>query len=126
MKGLNKLYYIKIEIENIKNEIKNLPIISSPQYTGMPHGTGVSNPVESYYLKKEKLLDKLNAKIEKYTEELIRIEGIIDKIEDIEIRAIARMRYINNMRWEDIAQTVHQERTTVAKKLKKYLRNMDI
>lgn len=126
MRGLNKLYYIKIEIENIQNEIKNLPIISSPQYTGMPKGTGVSNPVESYYLKKEKLLNKLNAKIEKYTEELIRIESIIDKIEDIEIRAIARMRFINLMRWEDIGEAVHQERTTVAKKLKKYLNNMAI
>ena len=126
MRGLNKLYYIKIEIENIKNEIKNLPIISSPQYTGMPHGTGVSNPVESYYLKKEKLLDKLNAKIEKYTEELIRIEDFIDRIEDIEVRAIARMRFVNLMKWEDIGNEVHQERTTVEKKLKRYLRNMDV
>lgn len=126
MKGLNKLYYIKIEIENIQNEIKSLPIISSPQYTGMPQGTGVSNPIENYYLKREKLLEKLNNKIEKYTEELIRIEGIIDKIEDIEIRAIARMRFINNMRWEDIGEELHLERTTCSKKLRKYINSMDI
>lgn len=126
MKGLNKLYYIKIEIENIKNEIKSLPIISSPQYTGMPHGTGVSNPIESYYLKKEKLLEKLNNKIEKYTEELIRIEDIIDRIDDIEIRTIARMRFILNMRWEDIGEELHLERTTCSKKLRKYINSMDI
>lgn len=126
MRGLNKLYYIKIEIENIQNEIKSLPIISSPQYTGMPHGTGVSNPVESYYLKKEKLLEKLNQKIEKYTEELIRIESIIDRIEDIEIRAIARMRFILNMKWEDIGEELHLERTTCSKKLRKYINSMDI
>lgn len=125
MRGLNKLYYIKIEIENIKNEIKNLPIISSPQYTGMPHSTGVSNPIESYYLKKEKLLEKLNAKIEKYTEELIRIESIIDRIEDIEIRAIARMRFINNMKWEDIAQEMHYDRTVCYRKLKGYLNKIN-
>ena len=126
MKSLNKLYYIKIEIENIKNEIKNLPIIKSIDYSGMPHGTGASNPVESYYLKKEKLLEKLNNKIEKYTEELIRIEGIIDKIEDIEVRAIARMRFINNMKWEDIGKELCLERTTCSKKLRKYLETMDI
>lgn len=126
MKSLNKLYYIKIEIENIKNEIDNLPIIKSIDYSGMPHGTGVSNPVESYYLKKEKLLEKLNNKIEKYIEELNRIESIIDKIEDIEVRAIARMRFINNMKWEDIGKELCLERTTCSKKLRKYLKTMDI
>ena len=125
MRGLNKLYYIKIEIEKIKDEIKNLPIISSPQYTGMPHSTNVSNPVENYYIKKEKLLEKLNKKIEQYTEELIRIENIIDKIEDSEIRIIARMRFINNMKWEDIGAELNQDRTTCSKKLRKYLKTME-
>lgn len=123
---LNKLYYIKLDIENIKDEIKSLPIISSPQITGMPHGTDISNPTESYCLKKEKLLEKLNKRIERYTEELIRIEDIIDRIEDLEVRAIARMRYIQNMKWGDIAEKIHLERTTCSKKLRKYLENMDI
>ena len=52
MRGLNKLYYLKIDIENIKEEIRSLPTISSPQITGMPHGTGVSNPIEQYFIKK--------------------------------------------------------------------------
>jgi hypothetical protein len=126
MRGLNKLYYIKIDIENIKEEIKNLPTISSPQITGMPHGTDVSNPIENYFLKKEKLIEKLNQKIEKYTDELIRIEGIIDTIDDPEIRAIARMRFIQNMKWEDIGEKMYLERTTCSKKLRKYIESMDI
>lgn len=126
MRGLNKLYYLKIDIENIKDEIKSLPIISSPQTNGMPHGSGVSKTVEMYLLKKEALIEKLNQKIEKYTSELVRIEDIIDKIEDIELRAIARMRYIQNMKWEDIGEKVHLERTTCAKKLKKCIESMDI
>ena len=83
MRGLNKLYFLKLDIDNIKDEIKSLPIISSPQMTGMPHGTGISSPTESYCLKKEKLLEKLNTKVEKYTEELIRIEDIIDRIDSL-------------------------------------------
>lgn len=126
MRGLNKLYYLKLDIENIKKEIESIPTISSPQITGMPHGTNVSNPIESYFLKKEQLLEKLNQKIEKYTEELIRIEGIIDTIDDIEVKAIARMRFIQNMKWEDIGEQVHLERTTCSKKLKKYIDGMDI
>lgn len=126
MRGLNKLYYLKIDIENIKEEIRNIPTVSSPQITGIPHGTDVSNPIEKYFLKKEALIDKLNQKIEKYTDELIRIEDIIDRIDDVEIRAIARMRFIQNMKWEDIGERVHLERTTCAKKLKKYINSMDI
>jgi hypothetical protein len=126
LRGLNKLYYLKLDIENIKKEIESIPTISSPQITGMPHGTNVSNPIESYFLKKEQLLEKLNQKIEKYTEELIRIEGIIDTIDDIEVKAIARMRFIQNMKWEDIGEQVHLERTTCSKKLRKYIDSMDI
>jgi hypothetical protein len=126
MRGLNKLYYLKIDIENIKEEIRSLPTISSPQLTGMPHGTGVSNPIESYFLKKEALIEKLNQKIEKYTEELIRIEGVIERIDDPEVRSIARMRFIQCMRWEDIGEKIHLDRTNCARKLKKYIQNIDI
>lgn len=126
MRGLNKLYYLKIDIENIKEEIKSLPTISSPQLTGMPHGTEVSNPIESYFLKKEALIERLNQKIEKYTDELIRIEGVIERIDDPEIRAIARMRFIQNMKWEDIGEKMYLERTTCSKKLRKYIDSMDI
>ena len=126
MRGLNKLYYLKIDIENIKKEIDNIPTMSSSQLTGMPHGSGVSNPVLSYVLKKEELIEKLNQKIAKYTEELVRIEGIIDKIDDEEVRAIARMRFVLCLKWEDIGERVHLERTTCAKKLKKYIKDMDI
>ena len=125
MRGMNKLYYLKIDIENIRDEIRSLPTISSPQLTGMPHGTDISSPVMSYILKKEALIEKLNNKIEEYTEELIRIEEIIEHIDDPEIRAIARMRFIQNMRWEDIADKIHLERTTCSKKLRKHLESMD-
>ena len=126
MRGLNKLYYLKLDIENIKDEIKNLPIISSPSMTGMPHGTDISSPVMSYVLKKEALIEKLNQRIARYTEELIRIENVIDRIDDVEIKAIARMRFIQNMRWEDIGEKIHLERTTCSKKLRKYLKSKDI
>lgn len=126
MRGLNKLYYLKIDIENIKDEIKGLPIISSPSMSGMPHGTNISSPIESYCIKKEKLLEKLNQKIEKYTEELIRIEDVIDKIDDDEVKAIARMRFIQCMKWEDIGDKIHLDRTNCARKLKKYIQNIDI
>ena len=126
MRGLNKLYYLKGDIENIKDEIRSLPTISSPQITGMPRGSGISEPVVSYVLRKEELVERLNQKIAKYTEELVRIENIIETIDDAEVRAIARMRFVQCMKWEDIGDKIHLERTTCAKKLKKYIKGMDI
>ena len=126
MRGLNKLYYLKIDIENIKEEIRSLPTVTSPQLSDMPHGTDIGNPIEQYFLKKEKLIEKLNQKIERYTEELIRIEDIIDAIDDVEIRTIARMRFIQHMKWEDIGEHMNYERTTCSKKLRRYIDSMDI
>ena len=80
----------------------------------------------SYVLKKEELTERLNQKIARYTEELVRIENVIDKIDDAEVRAIARMRFVQCMKWEEIAEVVHLERTTCAKKLKKYINGMDM
>ena len=140
MRGLNKLYYLRLEIEsirreiaNIEQEIKSLSTISSPQLTGMPHGTGISNPTVNYVLKKEALTEKLKERQKTLTDKLIkcesekiRIEGILDQIEDPEIRAIARMRFIQNMKWEDIGEKMYLERTTCSKKLRRYLEGMDI
>lgn len=125
MRGLNKLYYLKLDIENIKKEIESIPTISSPQLTGMPHGSGISNPVVSYVIKKEELVERLNQKIARYTEELARIENIIDRIDDIEVRTIARMRFVLCLNWEEIGERVHLDRTNCARKLKKYIKNMD-
>lgn len=120
MKGLNKLYYLKIEIENLKNEIKGLAEISSTELTGMPHGTGVSNPTEEYFLKKNRLMEKLNYKLEKYIDEMTIIENKIENIEDAEVRTIARLRFIDNLKWREIAKKVSMDRSACYRKLNKY------
>lgn len=126
MRGINNLYYIKCDIENLKKEIENIPEISSIQYTGMPNAKGISDKVYELVVKKERLLERLNKKKNKYLDELMRIEDILDKIDDVEVRALARMRYIQNMRWEDIGKEVNMDRTSCSKKVRKYLKNMEL
>lgn len=120
MKGLNKLYYIKKEIEVLTDEIKNIPEISGIDMSGMPHSNNIGDPVYSLILKKDKLIERLNQKIEQYLNELIRIESIIDGIEDIEVRIIARMRFVQNKKWAEIGEEVHADRTACYRKLNKY------
>lgn len=121
MKGLNKLFYLKLEIENIKEEINCLAEISSTEISDMPKGNGCSNPTEQYFFKKEKLLERLNYKLEKYIEERENIENKIETIEDAEVRLIARYRFINNYIWEDIGRKMSMDRSVCYRKLKKYL-----
>lgn len=126
MRGLNKLYWLKIDMDNIRKEIDNLPTVSSPQITGMPHGTRISNPTVEYVLRKEFLEEQLAKLEEKYKSEFKRISGVIKQIDDPDIQAIARMRLIDNMEWEDIGAKMYLDRTTCSKRLRKYIKNMDI
>jgi len=124
MRGLNKLYWLKIDIENIKEEMNT--VISAIDYSGMPHSTEVSDTVHQMYLKREKLTEKLHKKVNQYLDELIRIENIIDRIEDDEIRAMARMRFVQNMKWEAIGKKVGYDRTVCSKKVRRYFENKQI
>ena len=140
MRGLNKLYWLKIDIENIneeiaeiEREIKNLPTISSPQITGMPHGTGVSNPIEKYYLKKSTLEEKLKQrqglleeKKIKCVEEKNRLENIIERIDVPVIKTMATMRFINNKSWDAISNATNYDRSVCYRKLKRYIEGMDL
>ena len=126
MRGLNRLYYIKIEIANIKQEINDLPEISAINMSGMPHSTGVSDTVYQLYLKKEKLTQRLIKKVEQYYDELVRVEDTIDSIEDAEVRVIARMRFIQHKKWSDIGKEVHLDRSVCSRKLKAYFDNHQI
>jgi DNA-directed RNA polymerase specialized sigma subunit len=120
MRGMNKVYYLKLEIKDLQEEIKAIPVVSAMNYSGMPHSTGVSDPTYNLALKREKLVERLHKKINKLVEEIERIENIIEQIDDIEIRTIARMRFIKNMKWEDIGAEMHIDRTACYRKLKKY------
>ena len=140
MRGLNKLYWLKIDIKNIKEEIAEieeeiarLPTISSPQITGMPHGTGVSNPLEKYYLKKEALEEKLKQRRVTLEEKRIkseneknRLENIIEQIDVPEIKTMASMRFVSNKSWEDIGRATNYDRSVCYRKVKKYIDGMDI
>lgn len=121
MKNYNKLYYLKIEIEDLKKEIENLTVLSSSKVSDMPKGSGTSNPTEQYLIKKQRLIEKLNKNLEKYIDELTEIEVFISNIEDEEIRLIARYRFINNLTWERIGMKMNYDKSVCYRKLKKYL-----
>ena len=123
MKNLNKLYWIKKEIRTIEEQIKELTILSSVQISDMPKGgSNITSSVERFTEKLLSLKGKMESKRLEYIEERIKMEDFLATIEDSEISLIARMRFIDNRRWEYIGKEMNMDRTTVSKKLSKYLK----
>ena len=120
MKNLNKLYWLKQEVIQIENQIKELTILSAFEMSGMPSSNSVSSPVEQFYNRLDKLRTKLLKAKEKVAGEVERLESYIEGIEDEEIRSLARARYLECKTWEVIGAEHHMERTTVSKKMRKY------
>lgn len=126
MRGMNRVYYLKLEIKDLEEEIKAIPDVSAMNYSGMPHSTGVSDTTFNLVKRRGELIAKLGLKMDKLLKEIERIENIIEQIEDDEIRTMARMRFIKNMKWEDIGEQVHLDRTVCSKKVRKYLQGMEL
>ena len=54
---------------------------------------------------------------------IIKLENIIKKIENPEIRSIVELRAVYGKTWEQIGEEMHMERTTVYKKYKAFIDN---
>ena len=55
-------------------------------------------------------------------EQYLEIERYIEEVDDAEIRNIMRYRYLDLLKWEDIADRMFQDRTTIAKKVRRYIK----
>lgn len=120
MNNLNKLYWLKKDVEKIENQIKELTILSAFEMSGMPSSNSISSPVEKFYNRLDKLRAKLEQAKEKVANEIDRLESCLESIEDAEIRVLARARYLECKSFEAIGEENHMDRRTVSRKLEKY------
>ena len=120
MNNLNKLYWLKKDVEKIENQIKELTILSAFEMSGMPSSNSISSPVEKFYNRLDKLRTKLQQAKEKVEIEIDRLEDCLESIEDAEIRVLAKARYLECKSFEAIGEENHMDRRTVSRKLEKY------
>ena len=120
MKNLNKLYWLKQEVTQIENQIRELTILSAFEMSGMPSGNSVSSPVEQFYNRLDKLRTKLAKAKVKVAKEMERLESYIETIKDAEIRVLARKRFLECKKFEVIGEECHMDRRTVSRKLENY------
>ena len=120
-KELSQYYYLTVEIKDIEERIAKFGVgVGSKGFENEISGNGrVSSIQEKYTELKSLYIEKRLDALEQY----IKIEKYISNVEDSEIRLIMRMRFLDLKDWEDIGDKIHCDRTTVARKVRKYIKS---
>ena len=128
---LMSLIYIQARIDKISERLLELESedgLGSVNMDGMPHGTTPGNPVERMALARAALQEKLaQLKADLVAKEL-EITAYIENIAQDDVKFIMEMRFIDGKSWHDAAVEWVQrtgkyaDRTTLSKKVRKYLR----
>lgn len=120
-KELSKYYYLKKEVEDLEQRIKEFGDgVKSNQFKEV--SVSSSHKSKSIQETKVELVGLLTEKRISALEQYLEIERYIEEVEDVEIRAIMRYRYLDLLRWEDIGAKMFQDRTSIAKKMRRYLK----
>lgn len=127
---LMSLVYIQARIARITERIADLEEedgLGALNMDGMPHSKTPGNPVERMALARAALHEKLLQLRADLAEKELAITEYINSVEQEDIKLIMELRYIDAKYWQDIAVEWEErtgkyaDRTTLSKKLEKYL-----
>lgn len=120
-KELSRYYWLKKEVKNIENQLEELGYgVGSIQYGEKVETSLIPTSIQE---KRAILIEKLiNARLDAL-EEYIKIESYINTVQEPEIKIIMRLRFQNLKSWDEIGLELDKDRTTVAKKIRAFLRN---
>ena len=129
---LMSLVYIQAQIDKVSERIAELEDedgLGSVNMDGMPHGTTPGNPVERMALARAALHEELLHLRADLLEKEVAIRKYIDSIEQDDIKLIMELRFIDGGNWQDVAVEFglrtgkYADRTTLSKKVRKYLQD---
>lgn len=120
-KELSKYYYLKKEIQDLEERITKLGYgVGAVEITDMPKG--VSNTNNTIQQKVAELREKYIEARVSALEEYLKIENYIMTIEDVEIRTMMRLRFLDLKSWEVIGREYYCDRRTASRKVHKYIK----
>lgn len=119
-KDLSRYYNLKREVQDLEERIAEFGSgVKSAQIKEV--AVSGSKSTKSIQETKVELVSLLTEKRISALEEYLAIERYIESVDDVEIRNIMRYRFLDLMKWEEIGEKLFQDRTWVAKKVRKYL-----
>jgi hypothetical protein len=133
---LENLYHLTGEIRDIENQLLRISRLSenyvadtirdySQNAKGnikVIRGYGLS---ESTYRKQQQLYEKLRVNRKELIEKKMKIEEEVERIEDVMIRRIIRLRFYDHLSWETVAIAIGDTRSgdSVRMQFNRYLKD---
>lgn len=121
-KELSRYYYLKREIKDLEDRLKELGVGLSAINLDKELSSGSSEHTsiqEKIAIIKEKWINARLSALEEY----LKIENYIETVEEVEIRQIMRYRFLDLYNWYEIGELTHSHRTTAYKKMRNYIKN---
>lgn len=129
-KGLSQLYYLKKEVANQEERLKELQALSTKvntNITGLPKSKNFSSNVEKYAVEITELKISIENNIKRCFDEMKTLNNFINTINDSQMRIILTLRYIDCLSWKQIAFKVGAlDESVPRRKHNKFLRNFEL
>ncbi len=126
-KELESLHWIKAQIEMLEKELEEIDGLKGNEITDTPRGNKKGNPTENVAMLRIKYAERITREKEKYLKKKIEIEEFIEQIEDEEVKAIARYKFLRRKGWVEITRDLYNNychKYTPRKMLERYLEKM--
>lgn len=123
-KELNQLYWLRKEIDLLKTKIKELEATygsKSTINTGLPSSNIISDITGTYAVEIADLKKLLSINLDRCILERKRLENYINSVKDIQMRLILRLRHMDGMTWEIIADELGYTKSGVFRKHQRFL-----
>ncbi len=118
-KELDKIYYLNLEIQKLKEEIKALnqrSETSAAKLNGLPGGNQFGDKTGNLAIKKVMLEERLRKTVERLLDARRELEIWLEEVDDPELRMIVRYRAAYNLGWQEIGDEMGMDRRTAARK----------
>ena len=130
VRKLSKLYYLKKLIERDQTKLKEIELRLEPggmNMTGMPHGPTSKNMIEELMPVMIEMQEKIKEEWREYIAEKKIIEDYISTVDDYHVRYILLARFVDLMKWPEIAQKLGGNNTedSVKKMCYRFLENSE-
>lgn len=123
---LSQLRYLNSEIEQLQHRLSELTASAtdtSVKISGMPHVHGVSNKT-AIAVEIADLRTSIEERIQRSIVEYKRLNGFIAGVDDCLIRRIVTLRFVDGLRWGQIAHKIDGNNTgdSVRMLVKRYIK----
>ena len=133
---LEKLYQLTGEIQDIERQLRDIEksesVLVGDSVRDYRSGKGVPIKIQGFgmsdkaYNKQQGLKTKLKTKRDILIEQKMAIEDELERVQEVVIRRIIRLRYFDRLSWEAVAIAVDGTKTGEAmrKRMERYLENI--